>query len=483
MQDLWQHQQQAIDFVEQLGGRAMIAMEMGTGKTRTAIECLRRWQSKRVLILCPKSVVAVWPKEFEKYTTEPEKFRVLALDQGTCSKRAQQVTQALEFAEYYKWRLVVVLNYEAATEPAIANLLKTIPWDVLVADECHRLKDPTGKRSKFIARLADAIPKRLGLTGTPCPHSPLDLWAQFRMINRSVYGNSFHQFRWRYAVLGGFQDRQVVGYQNMPELTNKFHQHAFRVRTADVLELPPFVDIRRYTMLGSTARRSYDSFERDLIVDINNDLVTASNALVKLLRLSQFTSGFYTDDVLGQMHELGGEKKELLTEIITEVQQQKDQDTLHGTMTSPEPEPVVVFGRFHHDLDTIHQVASDLGLTSSELSGRVNELDRWQRGQTEVLAVQLQAGGLGVDLTRANVCIYYSLNYSLGDFMQTRARVHRPGQKRAVTYIHMLAANTIDDVVYTALERREEVVKAVVDRLRGSSSRGAKARAKARNSI
>ena len=476
---LWQHQQAAIDFIEQLNGRGMVAMEMGTGKSRVAIELLVRRNVKRALVLAPKSVVAVWPKEFAKHRPDLQnEWRILALDNGTCAKRADAVRQAASLAERFDWPLVVVLNYEACTEGALATLLKTMTWDAIICDECHRLKDPTGKRSKFLARLADGIPMRVGLTGTPCPHSPLDLWAQFRLIDRSVFGPSYHSFRFRYATMGGFQDKQVVGYQRMDELTLKFHKHASRVRTEDVLELPPFVDERRYCMLSGKTRSAYTAFEKDLVAAIDTGIVTATNALVKLLRLSQFTSGFWHDEATGSQNELGGEKRELLREALAEVQEQRETDNLHGTMRSTDAEPVVVFGRFHWDLDTIASVCKELGLTSSELSGRRNELQAWQDGATDVLAVQLQAGGLGVDLTRARVCVYYSLNYSLGDYMQTRARVHRPGQTRSVLYLHLLAANTVDEVVYTALERREEVVKSVVDALRGS--RGANARSKAR---
>jgi SNF2 family DNA or RNA helicase len=479
----WKHQKEAVAFVEALRGRGMVAMEMGTGKTLVALLLLQRWGVRRALILCPKSVVAVWPADFRKHFPElTQTWRVLALDDGTCRQRAEKIASADALATRFGWPLLVVLNYEAATEGPISSKLQTMPWDALVCDECHRLKDPTGKRSKFIARLAQAIPRRLGLTGTPCPHSPLDLWAQFRMIDPRVFGNSYHQFRNRYARMGGYQDKQVVGFVRMDELTQKFHEHAFRVRTEDVLELPPAVDERRYCMLGARARRAYDDFADELVCQIDKGVVTASNALVKLLRLSQFTSGFYADELTGQEAVLGGEKRELLREIIEEVQADaalaRAQLNHIGGGAITTREPLVVFGRFHRDLDTAHEVCAELGLTTSELSGRRNELLDWQQGQTDVIVAQLQAGGLGVDLTRARVQVYYSLNYSLGDFMQTRARIHRPGQTRPVLYVHMLAANTIDEVVYAALEKREEVIKAVVDALRGS--RGAKMRAQAR---
>ena len=82
--------------------------------------------------------------------------------------------------------------------------------------------------------------------------------------------------------------------------------------------------------------------------------------------------------------------------------------------------------------------------TARELSGSRHELEEWQDGAGQVLAVQIQAGGLGVDLTRAAYCIYYSLGFSLSEYEQSLARVHRPGQTRPVAYYHLIAEHTVD---------------------------------------
>ena len=127
-------------------------------------------------------------------------------------------------------------------------------------------------------------------------------------------------------------------------------------------------------------------------------------------------------------------------------------------------EPVVVFARFRHDLDTVHAAAAGLHRNSLELSGRVNQLAAWQAGEAPVLAVQTQAGGVGIDLTRARVAIYYSLGLSLGDHLQSQARLHRPGQTRTVAYYYLLAENTIDGKVFKALEARQDVIEALLRR-------------------
>ena len=127
-------------------------------------------------------------------------------------------------------------------------------------------------------------------------------------------------------------------------------------------------------------------------------------------------------------------------------------------------EPIAVFARFRRDLDRIHAVAGRLGRKSFELSGRRNELADWQRDTGgSVLAVQEQAGGVGISLVRARYCIYYSVGYSLGDYEQSLARIHRPGQDRPVLYVHLLAEDTVDERVYQALDARRDVVETILE--------------------
>jgi SNF2 family DNA or RNA helicase len=130
-------------------------------------------------------------------------------------------------------------------------------------------------------------------------------------------------------------------------------------------------------------------------------------------------------------------------------------------------EPLVVFCRFHRDLEAVNRVADETGRRSLELSGRTDELKRWQAGEAPVLAAQIDSGGLGVDLTRARYAIYYSLGFSLGSYEQSLARIHRPGQTRPVEYIHLVAEGTVDEKVMAALARRADVVNTVLQQLKG----------------
>lgn len=219
----------------------------------------------------------------------------------------------------------------------------------------------------------------------------------------------------------------------------------------DVLDLPPQTHVTYRCTLSTEAQRVYRDLEEDFIAQVQNGIVTAANAMVKLLRLQQVAGGWVkTDD--GQHHRVDSAKQDLLQDTLEDIGPQ---------------EAVVVFCRFHADLDAVHAAAEALGCQSLELSGRRDELKRWQDGEAQVLAVQIGAGGVGVDLTRARYSIYYSLSFSLGEYDQALSRVHRPGQTRPVEHIHLVVRNTVDDKIMRALEKRAEVIQAILAELKG----------------
>lgn len=453
----WKHQQEAVKFVQSVwrnGHRgAMIAAAMGTGKSAMTVYLCDRLKFDSILVLCPLPVVHVWPRQFALHSDIP--FLVVPLGDTFSSVRAKrtEAERKMALARARGVPLVIVINYDSVWRPPFAEWVINQKWDLIVADEAHRLKAPWGKSSRFVARLGQHTPYRLGLSGTPMPHSPLDVYAYFRFVDPSIFGWGWNKFRRHYAVMGGYQNRQVVDYRNLDELNRRFYSVTFPC-AKDVLDLPPEMHATYTCRLGSEGLRAYRSLERNLIAEVESGEVTAANALVKLLRLQQITGGYIrTDD--GQDVQVDSSKMNLLREVL--------EDIAPG-------EPVVVFCRFHKDLDAVNRVADELGRRSLELSGRMNHLDRWQAGEAPLLAVQIESGGLGIDLTRARYAIYYSLGFSLGSYEQSLARVHRPGQTRPVEYIHLLAEGTVDEKIMRALAARADVVNSVLQQLKEGSS-------------
>jgi len=444
----WQHQVQGFHFCRDLPG-CMLAYSMGTGKSLVAVALVVNSKHDRVLIVCPKSVMPVWPKELQ-YAQSSSKFLVYtATGRETVKVKAKRLKTLADSAERHGQPFVAIINYDSFWREDMSKVLLSYDWDILIADEIHRAKNPgsSAKASKFLTKMAERSSKRIGLTGTPLPHSPLDIFAQYRALDSSIFGTSFHRVKTRYAIMGGFNNKEIVAYQNQDELTEKIHSIAIFAKKDEVLDLPPFMHDYRTFQLSTKAQKLYDELDRQLFAEIESGKITVANAMVKVLRLQQLTSGYLALDNQEQVTEVDNSKKQALKDLLEDI---------------PQEEPIVVFCRFRPDLDNIKAVCAELGRTSGELSGRRSNLKEWQDGELNTLAVQIRSGGVGIDLTRTAYCVYYSVGHSLGDYLQSLDRSHRHGQTRAVTYYHLLAEGTIDEKVYKALQKRKNIIDAIM---------------------
>ena len=436
------------------GGAGYLAMWMGTGKTLVGVSMACNLAIDTCLIAAPKRVVPVWPQQFQLHADRND-LLILALgDHRPIKQKTSQADLTLKLARAAKKRFIVVVNYEMLWRPPFNEWALDQTWGLTIFDEIHRIKQASGRQSMFAAHLRDRSVYRLGLSGTPLPHSPLDAYAQYRFLEPSIYGTSNAAFKARYAVYGGFQNKQVLRFVNLPDFEERMGRIMFRVGK-DVLDLPEEVKITRECDLAPTAARIYGDMEREFVAQVKDGLVTAANAMTKLIRLQQITSGFVKlESGEEQPIDDANAKGELLLEHFEDI----------------EPgEPVVVFCRYKHDLRLVHGLAKAAGRSSLELSGDRDELALWQAGGANVLAVQIQAGGLGVDLTRARYAIYYSIGFNLGEYEQALARVHRPGQSQTTFQIHLAVGNSIDTRVMKALEKRQDLVQSILDAIRSES--------------
>lgn len=444
--DAWNHQKQAYHFAKDKPA-AMLALDMGTGKSKVTIDIIQNRGHKKVLIICPLKVVSVWPAEFAKHCAMD--YSILALDTGSTAEKTAAAARFMVQPNNADKIRIVTINYESAASQAFSKWALKQVWDCVVVDESHRIKRPSGVQSRFVAEVGQHALQRLALTGTPLPHSPLDAYGQYRFLDRSIFGSNFTLFRNRYAIMGGYQNYEILGFQNTEDFNQRFYSIAIKVGK-EVLDLPAYHHINRYCELGPQASGFYRSLNDDFIAYLDGTdgpPVTAANTLVKLLRLQQLTGGHLDHRTIDTS------KVELLAEILDEIDPH---------------EPVVVFCNFVDDLDAVKTVSSETSRPYFELSGRINELEQWKACPSSggpLLAVQMKAGGVGIDLTKAAYCIYYSTGYSLGDYQQSEARVHRPGQTRATTYVHLISRGTIDEKVQKALDEKKQIVDAILEEL------------------
>ena len=466
---LWNHQKEAINFQKDKQG-VLLNHGMASGKTRTAIGICQSKKHKRILVVSPVTVMQTWVDEFKNFTGN--EFAVLPLTKGSVSKKAEQASKFLKTRP--KEKKVVVTNYESAWRPGLGpkrnkykrildqGVLKSTEWDIIICDECHKIAAPGSNASKFFASLSQPKDGKnteyIGLTGTPCEDSPLEIYGIFRFLDRSIFGTSFFNFKHRYAEYGGFQNYEVLRYINMDDFKQKFDSISHTVKTDDVVELPDIVHRDLSCELSPKAMKMYREFQEELLYEFNDSVLSAENVLVKGLRLAQIASGVVMDDE-GNEHMIDNAKINAMKDIVDGLS--KD-------------EPIVVFGRFKAEISRAKEILEPKSKKAlkrvSELSGSKNELQEWKDGKTQIICVNIQAGGAGVDLSRARYTIYLSTGYSRKQYLQSLARTRRPGSdlKKKIIYYHINAVGTIDYQIIRALEKKEKVSDVIFNAVRSN---------------
>ncbi len=449
---LYAHQQAAYEIAVTLDHTALL-MEQGTGKTLVAIAAAGhrylQGQVKRLLVVAPLSVLSEWRRQFREHTAFPHRIEVLT---GSMALRSR----TLKDWEDTSGLQVVVINYDGAWR-MLEDLVEWKP-DMVIADESQQIKNGQAQRSKALHILGKRTRYRMILTGTPVAQSPLDFFSQYKFLDPSIFGNSYVRFRDRYAIMGGYGGYQVVGYQNLEELAAKAHSIAYRVTKAEALDLPPIVNQTVYARLKATSQRAYDTMAQESLLKVGNGTVTAPIILTQMLRLQQITGGFIPTPG-GEVAPIGTEKLEALEE------------TLDGLMDAGKK--VVIFARFIPEIKAISERLTSSGINHVTLvggvtsAGREEAIRQFQENPTvRVFLAQIATGGLGITLTAADTAIFYSVDYSLINYEQAKARIHRIGQTQKVTYINIVAEGTIDEEVLEALQGKLDLAHMVVDELK-----------------
>ena len=452
MLERWENQEEAYKFGLKHPA-VMYDMDMGTGKTRVAIDLVyARADCYRVLIVCPKSVVKdkVWKRNLEKFAPN-QSYGYWDSMKGTISKRAEDLKEWLKTPMAKQF---VVVNYDSVWRREMGDLILKSNFNCVILDESHRAKSAGSKVSKYLAMLGKRVKYKMCLSGTPMANSPLDVYGQYRFLDPTIFGTRYDLFEQQYAIKGGPDMKFVVGYKNQKELNTKFQSIAYSCKMEDIRdkiklppELPPTI---RTVELPSKDMKTMRELAKEFVASCGTGQVVVSNVLVAMLRMQQIASGFCVvkKDVFSaeEIETINTAKADSLAEYLEDI--------------SPSSS-VVVFCVFKHDLDVIRSVACKAKRKYFELSGRANTLEEWKQTDGAVIGVQIQAGSEGVDMTKAHHAIYYSIPHSLAQYNQSKARLYRPGQEHPVSFCHIVAEGTIEESMYASLERKEDIIESI----------------------
>ena len=440
-----------------------LLFEMGCGKTLTAIAIAgagyQMGKVERLLIVAPTSVVAVWPKELQEYAKFKYTCKTLL---GEKKQRIKQIDDLLKFP--FKALKVAVINYESTWRPEILEKLKEFDADMVIADESQRIKTYDAAQSKAMHELGDQARYKLILSGTPVQTAAIDIWSQYRFLDKTVFGDNFFKFRGRYAIMGGYGNKKIVGYKDLEGLIKKEHSIAFRVTKDEALDLPEQTFETRKIQFNQKEKNLYERIKKDSYAELDGGgHITATTVLTRLLRLQQLAGGLLVQDDAQKPQLVSRAKLDALADII--------EDYVIGS-----GKKLVIFARFIAEVKAIMELADKVlpkELKQVAIYGDIKKEDRgdivkqFQEDPKTVLFIgQIDTAGTGITLTAADTCVYYSKNFNYATYSQSLSRIHRIGQRNCCTYIDLEIEGTIDELISKALSRKEDMAKTVVDNWR-----------------
>ncbi len=422
-------------------------LDMGLGKTiitLTAINELmyNRFEIGKVLVIAPKKVAeATWINEAKKWE-HTKHLRIVSV-LGTAKKRIEALNTPGDIYVINRENVPWLVEYDA-------NKWR---FDMVVVDELSSFKSNKAQRFKSLTYVRNHINRFVGLTGTPASNGILDLWAQIYLIDKGErLGKKITHFRERYFNSnshGGHFTTFEPKHQADEEIKRLIGDICISMSADDYLTLPDCITIDTTVELDSKAQKQYKEFERQQLLEIDADTLTAQTAAVLSGKLLQFANGAVYDEDR-KVVPLHSAKLDAFMELV---------EGLNG-------QHALVFYNFKHDLERLKNSLSRTKLIVRELKTPQDEQD-WNNGKIDILLAHPASCAYGLNLQNGgHHIIWFSLNWSLELYQQANKRLHRQGQVKPVIVHRLLTAGTRDFDVADALEGKNDVQQALLDALK-----------------
>jgi len=443
-------------------------MEMGTGKTKVAIDTMailyEAEKLKAVLIIAPKGVYDNWVKG--EIPIHLPKRIPRQLCRWIPSKTKKFEEELMDFIVKKDPILkIFVMNVEAfstprGTEAATAFLYQN-PANMVVVDESTTIKNRKAARTKNIVSLQRHSKYRRILTGSPITKSPMDLFSQCGFLAEKSLGfNSFYAFQGRYAniqqrTMGHRSFQQVMGYRRLDELSEKLDVFSNRVLKMDCLDLPPKVYIRRDVELTPEQEKLYRQMKKLALAKLDNgELATTASVLTQIMRLQQICCGHLMPDD-GAMQLI---KNNRLTELLNLVEEVQGKAIIWATYTHD----ILQISKELSERFGPESVATYYGDTEQDARQEIVNDFQDVENPLRFFVGQPRTGGYGITLTAANTVIYYSNSYDLEIRLQSEDRAHRIGQTQHVLYVDLVSPDTVDEKIIKALKDKIDIAQEVL---------------------
>lgn len=440
-------------------------MEMGTGKSKVLIDNIAMLYDagkiNGVLIVAPKGVVKTWYEQ-EIPTHMPDHVEHTdVLWQAMITKKQQNELDQL-FAPGDNLHILIMNVESFSTKKGVEFAAKFLRCHrtMMAIDESTTIKNPDAKRTKHICTLGEYAGYRRILTGSPVTKSPLDLYKQCEFLKKELLGHtSYYTFRTRYAVMktanfGGRSIQIVTGYQHLAELSEKLKAFSYRVLKDDCLDLPEKTFIKRTIQLTPDQAKIYLQMKQLALAQMDGKIMTTATVLTQLMRLQQITCGHFNADD-GTVRDVDSNRLPELMNVLEEIEGK-----------------VVIWAHWQRDVNRIIQeIVKKFGEKSfvdyyglTPMKDRQINIKKFQDLNSPVrfFVGTTQTGGYGITLTAASTMIYYSNGYDLEKRQQSEARIDRIGQKYPMTYIDIIAENTVDERIVKALKKKVNIASQIM---------------------
>ena len=404
-----------------------------------------RFEVSKVLVIAPLRVAEdTWSRETRKW--DHLKDLGIAKILGSQKERIAALKQSADI-----W----VINRENV-EWLVRQCGNNWPFDMVVVDELSSFKSSKARRFRALRKVRPMIKRIVGLTGTPAPNGLLDLWAQVYLLDLGErLGKTVTGYRERYFNPGKRNRTVIYSWALKPEAEKTIHQKlsdlCVSMRAEDWLELPERVDRVVPVILPPAAKKQYQKLEKELLLPLANSDVTANTAAVLSNKLLQMANGAVYDEN-GEIQHIHDAKMGALEDIL---------EAANG-------KSVLIFYAYRHDLERLRK------LEGARTLDTVEDIEKWNSGKIPILLAHPASAGHGLNLQAGgNIIVWFGLTWSLEQYQQANARLHRQGQEHGVLVHHLVAEGTIDETVMSVLGSKAtgqnallEAVKARIEKYR-----------------
>lgn len=487
----FEHQTEGLKALIANDGVYALLWEPGTGKTKTVIDYLC-WLATaarsevRVLVVCPKVVTDSWVSQTYEFANVEAYADVLC---GSINDKAAllansgpakigalpqepRIAMSIINLETLSSRRQVSKTSSKLHSDLLLDAVKKYSPHVLVVDESHRIKGKSSNASRLMGRLVPHVKRRILLTGTPMPHSPLDVWSQWRVLDPTVFSTngkswSFGQFQQHYAIMGGYMGKEIKGFQYLDDLERRMGGSSMVKLKADCLDLPPTTDIMRPFSLSPAEDRAYRKLLSDLLIQLDNgEFMSTPSRITQMLRLRQIVSGYVKADGAEDYTYIGDSRLIAATELLEDL------------MATESRVVVFAWGRPEVDrlVEKINKSTSLYGAHAAAITGQTSDGERLRLRKNfanielkdkQILICQWRTVSLGInEFVAASHAVFLSLSQQRDDLIQGKARLDRQGQTKPCTFWFVQCPGTVDEVIMKAHQNRTDLEDALLAHIR-----------------